>query len=70
MSKPDSESEVGEPRAEYDFAAGERGKYAARYSEGTNLVPIAVDLLDVFPDAEAVDKALREVAAARRQEAG
>ena len=36
-----------------------RGKYYERYQAGTNLVLIAPDLLDIFPDSEAVNKALR-----------
>lgn len=47
--------------AEYDFSGGRRGKYAARYREGTNLVAIDPDLLELFPDAEAVNKALRSI---------
>ena len=35
--RKDSER-VDELRDEYDFSQGVRGKYAARYSEGTNLV--------------------------------
>jgi hypothetical protein len=31
-------------RAEYDFTSGVRGKYAARFAEGTNLVLLAPDV--------------------------
>jgi hypothetical protein len=49
---------------EYDFSPEQlrnaaRGKYAVRYREGVNLVPIDPDLTEVFPDAEAVNQALR-----------
>jgi hypothetical protein len=48
-----------------------RGKYAARFREGVNLVPIDPDLMEVFPDAEAVNQALRAMASViRAQEAG
>jgi hypothetical protein len=46
--------------------SGVRGKHAHRFREGTQLVAIAPDLREFFPDAEAVDKALREYLAARR----
>ena len=44
---------------EYDFSKGERGKYAKRYAEGTNVVVLAPDVAAVFPDAESVNDALR-----------
>ena len=31
-------------RAEYDFSKGVRGKHAARYAEGTNIVVLAPDI--------------------------
>jgi hypothetical protein len=43
-----------------------RGKYAARFREGVNLVPIDPDLVEVFPDAEAVNQALRAMASVIR----
>jgi hypothetical protein len=49
-------------RPEYDEAlirGGIRGKYAARYKAGTNLVYLAPDVSAVFPDAKAVNDALR-----------
>lgn len=44
---------------EIDFTGGERGKYAARYAEGTNLVALSPDVAEVFPDSGAVNEALR-----------
>ena len=44
---------------EYDFSKGVRGKYAKRYAEGTNVVVLAPDVAAMFPDAEAVNDALR-----------
>jgi hypothetical protein len=52
-------------RAEYDFSGGVRGKYAAQFAEGTNLVLLAPDVAAEFPTASAVNKALREVMKAR-----
>ena len=54
-----------ELRPEYDLSqlleGGVRGKYADRYREGTNLVLLAPDVAEVFPDEEAVNEALRLV---------
>jgi len=46
-------------REEYDFSRGVRGKYAARYAEGTNLVRVDDDLRYEFPDEQSVNDALR-----------
>ena len=48
-----------EMRDHYDFSGGVRGKYAARYAEGANVVVLAPDVADVFPDSIAVNEALR-----------
>lgn len=42
-----------------DFTGGVRGKYAARYAAGTNLVALSPDVAEVFPDSTAVNEALR-----------
>ena len=52
-------------RADYDFRGGVRGKYAAQFATGTNLVLLAPDVAAEFPNARAVNKALREVIKAR-----
>ena len=39
-----------------------RGKYAERYARGTNLVLLDPDDAQVFPNAEAVNSALRAIA--------
>ena len=47
--------------------SGIRGKYAKRYQEeGTNLVLIDSDLHKIFPDSEAVNRALRDYVEKRR----
>jgi hypothetical protein len=49
-------------RPEYDFSAlknGVRGKYAARFSAGTNLVLLSPDVAKYFPDEQSVNSALR-----------
>ncbi len=48
-------------RREYDFSKGVRGKYAARYAEGTNLVRLDSDLAKRFPDSASVNRALRSL---------
>jgi hypothetical protein len=50
-------------REEYDFSGGIRGKYAKRFTEGTNVVVIDPDVAEFFPDHESVDEALRGLTA-------
>lgn len=59
---PDPASQVAaEPEMldEYDFSQGVRGKYASRYSRGTNIVLLSPDVAAAFPNAESVNEALR-----------
>ena len=54
-------------RPEYDpshLKGGVRGKYYQRATAGTNLVLIDADLANLFPDAKAVNRALRVIAGA------
>ena len=63
MKKIESEEE-DDLRPEYDFShkkGGMRGKYVERCREGTNLVLLAPDIAAAFPDAKAVNDALRLV---------
>lgn len=59
-----SNSKSDDLRSEYSpglIKSGVRGKYAKRYlEEGTNLVLIDPDLHEIFPNSEAVNRALRE----------
>ncbi|HEY1949500.1 MAG TPA: hypothetical protein VGG97_21000 [Bryobacteraceae bacterium] len=58
-----------ELRKEYDLSkleGGVRGKYFRQASAGTNLVLIEPDLTTVFPDSEAVNRALRVLADAAK----
>lgn len=51
-----------EMRAEYDLAELKnpvRGKYYARAMAGTNVVLLDPDIAEAFPDAKAVNDALR-----------
>jgi hypothetical protein len=55
-------------RPEYDFSGAARGRTAARYAEGTNVVVVGHDVLDVFPDSAAVNEALRALAPVIRRQ--
>ena len=60
----DKDTASDELRPEYDetlLKDGVRGKYADRYASGTNLVRLAPDVSEVFPNDEAVNEALRFV---------
>jgi hypothetical protein len=46
--------------------SGVRGKYAKAYREGTNVVLIDPDLHKLFPNSEAVNRALRDYVANKR----
>jgi len=62
MKKEINSEMEDELRLEYDFSQLEnrvRGKYAERYKEGTNLVMLAPDVAEAFPDSESVNEALR-----------
>ncbi len=49
-------------RREYDFTGGTRGKYADRYARGSNVVVLDPDVARLFPDGDAVNRALRALA--------
>lgn len=58
-----SSSQRDDLRPEYPaelIRSGERGRYAAGYREGTNIVLIDPELHEHYPDSEAVNRALRE----------
>jgi hypothetical protein len=54
-------------RPEYDFSRGARGKHAARYAAGTNVVVLDPDVASAFPTALEVNEALRALAQIIRQ---
>lgn len=59
--KPSKETD--DLREEYDFSQGVRGKYAAAYREGTNLILLDSDLARIFRDSSSVNQALRKYVA-------
>jgi hypothetical protein len=56
----DDKETLREEYPEELIKSGVRGKYAKRYREGSNVVLIDPDLHKLFPDSEAVNRALRE----------
>ncbi len=56
MRRPRKDEDILE---EYSLSGGVRGKYAERYAEGTNVVVLGPDVVEYFPDGEAVNNALR-----------
>ncbi|HZR82292.1 MAG TPA: hypothetical protein VFD92_14460 [Candidatus Binatia bacterium] len=67
--KKNKPSKNDDLRAEYDFTAmrsGVRGKYAERLRKGSNVVLLEPDVAAAFPNAIAVNDALRAVMEASR----
>ena len=64
-TKRDEDAEV-EVRPTYHFSKSVRGKYAAQYREGSNVVLLEPDMAAVFKTSKAVNEALREIARLRR----
>ena len=62
MNKEQNNNMEDELRAEYDFSqmkGGVKGKYVEQYRTETNLVRLAPDVAQAFPDEAAVNEALR-----------
>ena len=68
MKKTKQAKKEPEMKSEYDFRGGVRGKYAARYARGTNIIILDPDVAKIFKDSKSVNEALRALAkiAARR----
>jgi len=69
MKKP-KRLAVDKPRSEYkrsDFAALVPGKYMERLRKSSNVVILDPDLAALFPDAAAVNAALRPLAAVAKR---
>ena len=52
---------------EYDFSGAVRGKYYERYRQGSNVVLLDPDVSEVFPNATAVNEALRLLVSVARK---
>ena len=74
MKKTSNRSQVKSDRdtmrKEYDFSGAIRGVTATRYAQGANVVVIDPEVMDVFPDALAVNEALRALAPVLRRQRG
>ena len=55
-------------RDEYDFTGGVRGKHAARYAAGTNMVKLDPDVAEVFHDSASVNEAPRVLVRIAREQ--
>ena len=53
--------QVDEMRPEYDFSQGVRGKHAAQYAAGSNVVVLEPDVARNFPTSSDVNETLRAV---------
>jgi hypothetical protein len=58
QAKPKAPAEM---RAEYDFSGAVRGKYYERYRASSNVVVLDPDVSEAFPNAVAVNNALRSL---------
>jgi hypothetical protein len=67
MKKAVKKTPAPEMLDEYDFSRGVRGKYAKRYAEGTNIVILAPDVAEFFPDSESVNTVLRALVGVARK---
>ena len=64
MKKRNEKRKHDELRSEYDLSklqGGVRGKYAARYKAGTNLVLLSPNVAQHFPNDRSVNAALRRL---------
>jgi hypothetical protein len=61
MKKTSNKSARKPMRDEYDFSQGQRGKYARRYTQGTNVVVLEPDVAKVFSNSKAVNVSLRRI---------
>ena len=62
MNQESSSENEPEMLDEYDFRDGVRGKYAARFAQGSSVVVLDPDVAQVFADSESVNRALRALA--------
>ena len=70
MNGEDQPSTLGDDdlAEDYDFSNSVRGKYAARYVTGSNIVVLAPDVARVFQDSQSVNEALRALMKIARQQ--
>jgi len=66
MPKPKRPIADDDMRAEYDFSNAVRGKYYERFKASSNVVVLDPDVSKAFPNAAAVNQALRVLASVAR----
>lgn len=59
MNQESDNEREPEMSEEYDFSDGVRGKYAARFARGSQVVVLDPDVAQVFSNSESVNRALR-----------
>jgi hypothetical protein len=64
--KPPADKDTLRPG--YDFSKGVRGKHAAKYAEGTNVVVLEPDVAQEFQTTEQVNETLRAVSKLLQQQ--
>ena len=72
MKKDKAIPEDDDLRPEYspeELTGGVRGKYVARFHQGTNIALLAPELRAAFPSDDAVNEALRSVLSQRKRSA-
>jgi hypothetical protein len=65
-----SKEQQNEMRPEYDFSQAVRGKYYQRYLQSSNVVVLEPDIAMAFPNAAAVNDALRGLLRVAQRSAG
>ena len=58
-SSPKHPEQDNDMRKEYDFTHAVRGKYVKRFPQDVVMVTLEPDVAAAFPDADAVNEALR-----------
>jgi len=64
---PKQNKKNAEMRARYDFSRATRGKYVKRFPKDVVMVTLAPDVAAAFPDADAVNEALRVILKAAKK---
>jgi hypothetical protein len=61
VRRPRAATPSAEIQPEYDWRAATRNPYASRYAQGSNIVVLEPDVAAQFPNAAAVNEALRSL---------
>ncbi len=67
--KPQDKDDLRPEYSEDLIRSGIKGKYAKRYRSQSNVIVVDDDLTDVFPNAKAVNAALRDYLELRKKAA-